>query len=110
MQNYYHHDGELKNFKNRISFIRGKRKLYPWTQRLGLSAGAADKLSKGIALGSKILDAVCQYENLNLSWLVSHRGQPFTVSHFYADSVFAEYIKNLTPGSEFYLSEHKGEI
>lgn len=110
MYYYYHHDYELKSFNSRIFFILGKRKLYPWARGLGLSKGAADKLSKGFTPGGKILDAICRHENLNLSWLVSNRGHPFAVNPFYTDRAFAEYIANLTPKSEFYLSKYKGSL
>jgi len=76
---------KIVSFFDRIEFLRGKTKVYPWLESMGMSRGTVTGLKNGGMLSADNLSIIARAKNVNLNWLVSGEGAPYRVSAF-ADS------------------------
>lgn len=79
---------KIRSFFERIEFLRGETKIYPWLESMGMSRGTVSALKSGGFLSADNLAIVSRAENVNLNWLVAGEGAPYRVSAF-ADALSA---------------------
>lgn len=79
-------------FRDRIEKVLNKRKIYPWGKGLGISAGATEKINKGVFPGAEILNAMMRKENLSISWLTGNKGRPYMIRRCLSDGELSAEI------------------
>lgn len=93
---------DFKHFGKRFKFVLQGQTANPWAKTVGLSTGTVTRMSHDNVPGQDVLTAIMRKENVNLSWLLSGRGQPFMVdTHLLVSSCISQIKLHLADTAEY---------
>lgn len=86
---------KLNTFLNRLTTVLGEREKHPWGAMLGIGRGTIGNMFTGTIPTSETLNAISRHENINTTWLLDGRGEPYIVHKFADDEECADYLDAL---------------
>ncbi|SCX40522.1 hypothetical protein [Nitrosospira sp. Nsp1] len=86
---------KLNSFIDRLTAVLADRDKHPWGTTLGIGRGTVGNMFSGTVPTSETLNAISRHENVNITWLLDGRGEPYNVHKFPDDEECVEYLDSL---------------
>ena len=86
---------KLYSFQDRLLAVLADREKHPWGNTLGIGRGTVGNMFSGTIPTSEALNAISRHENVNITWLLDGRGEPYNVHKFADDEECADYLDRL---------------
>ncbi|EJL6714163.1 transcriptional regulator [Vibrio cholerae] len=83
------------SFVERLNLVLGDRKQTPWGKSLGFTGGSISSIFGGRIPGPEILNIIRRVENVNLNWLLSGSGSPYSVDYIQSAERLADTVDQL---------------
>lgn len=97
-----------ETFKQRLLNVAAGRKLTPWLMSLGWTRTDVARVNRGHIPGPDKLALLADKENVNLSWLLAGKGEPWIGEAPHRVREAAAFYQALTPAKRALLDELSG--